>query len=189
MRAGKTLFWMWVGLTLLPLHQLGAASQWEWQGVDRVVVLGDVHGSYDKMMSLLFGTGVVDATGTWTGGDDHLVFVGDITDRGPDDRQVMDLLMQLQPEAQAAGGRVHVLLGNHEVMNMVGDLRYVDPKGFADFAKEEEKGKERELVRHGGHLYGLKAALRTTARDRPKARDSCRETSVSGISRLEPVTR
>jgi hypothetical protein len=104
-----------------------------------VVVIGDVHGSYDKLLKLLLGTGLVDADLSWTGGTDHLVLVGDMIDRGPDDRQVLDLVRRLQTEAVAAGGRVHALLGNHEVMNLSGDLRYVSDKGFRDFLPEEDK--------------------------------------------------
>jgi hypothetical protein len=104
-----------------------------------VVAIGDVHGSYDKLLKLLRGTALVDDQLAWTGDDTHLVFVGDMVDRGPDDRQVLDLARRLQTEAPADGGRVHTLLGNHEVMNMSGDLRYVSEKGFLDFRQEEIK--------------------------------------------------
>ena len=59
------------------------------------------------------------------GGEAHLVSLGDLLDRGNDSRAVMDLLMRLQEQAQQAGGRVHVVFGNHEQMNLIGDLRYV----------------------------------------------------------------
>ena len=114
-------------------------SAFEWQEVDRVVAIGDVHGSYDKLLKLLRGTKLVDQELSWTGGKDHLVLVGDMVDRGPDDRQVLDLVMRLQQEAAAAGGKLHALLGNHEVMNLSGDLRYVSDKGFRDFLPEEDK--------------------------------------------------
>jgi hypothetical protein len=114
-------------------------SPWQWDDVPRVVAIGDVHGSYDKLLKLLRGTGLVDDQLAWTGGGTHLVFVGDLVDRGPDDRQVLDLARRLQTEAAAAGGRVHPLLGNHEVMNLSGDLRYVSEKGFRDFLPEEDR--------------------------------------------------
>ena len=82
----------------------------------------------------------------WTGGRTHLVSLGDLLDRGADSRKVMDLLMRLQGEAAAAGGQVHVVLGNHEAMNVLGDLRYVDPGEYAAFAGEEPPG-QRDALR------------------------------------------
>ena len=74
--------------------------------------------------------GVADEDGHWVAGTTHLVQTGDFTDRGKDTRKVMDLLRRLQKEAKDAGGRAHVLLGNHEIMNILGDLRYVDPEEY-----------------------------------------------------------
>jgi hypothetical protein len=131
-----------------------ASSQWEWTDVPRVVVIGDVHGSYDKMLTLLEGTGLVDEGLGWIGGEDHLVFVGDLVDRGPDDRPVLDLVRSLQSEAEAAGGRVHPLLGNHEVMNMSGDFRYVSEKGFRDFLPQEDKKARNRAMQRFRNTYG-----------------------------------
>lgn len=109
----------------------------EWSDVPRIVAIGDVHGSLDKLLPLLRGTRLIDDNDVWSGGQDHLVFVGDLIDRGPNDRAVLDLARRLQQEAQAAGGRVHVLLGNHEVMNMSGDLRYVSKESYRAWLDEE----------------------------------------------------
>jgi len=100
---------------------------------DRVVVFGDVHGAYDQLVRLLRASGVVDGDLAWSAGTTHLVSLGDILDRGPDARSSLDLLIRLQTEAANAGGRVHVVLGNHEVMNLIGDLRYVPEAEFAAF--------------------------------------------------------
>jgi len=130
-----------LGLALLSATQLGQAeriSQWEWKGIDRVVAIGDVHGSYDDLVRLLRGTGLVDDGLAWTGGTAHLVMTGDLVDRGHDDRKVMELVMRLQGEAPAAGGQVHALLGNHDVMVLNRDLRYVDRKSYAAFAPDED---------------------------------------------------
>jgi hypothetical protein len=121
----------------------GQTSRWEWNGVDRIVALGDVHGRYGQLTSILQGTGLVDEQLRWTGEKDHLVLCGDLVDRGPDDREVMDMVRRLQGEAEAAGGRVHVVLGNHEVMNLVRDFRYVRPQGYASFAADE-RSKDRQ---------------------------------------------
>ncbi len=106
--------------------------------MDRIVAIGDVHASYDKFLALLRGTGLVDEGSSWTGGTSHLVLVGDLVDRGQDDRKVMDLAMRLQAEARAAGGEVHALLGNHDLMVLMRDLRYVDKKSYAAFAPDEK---------------------------------------------------
>ena len=119
----------------------------------RIVAFGDVHGDHAALVELLQTAGVVDAEGAWIAGDAHLVSVGDLLDRGPDSRAVMDLLMRLQGEAAAAGGRVHVVLGNHELMNLVGDLRYVAPGEYAAFAGDEDdalRAQTRALVRDAG---------------------------------------
>ncbi|MBN1240262.1 MAG: metallophosphoesterase [Gammaproteobacteria bacterium] len=108
-----------------------------WPAASRIVVVPDVHGAYDELTDLLEATGIVGAELEWAGGDARLVSLGDLLDRGPDSRRVMDLLMRLEREAPAAGGRVHVLLGNHELMNLTGDLRYVSADEFAAFAAEE----------------------------------------------------
>ena len=87
--------------------------------------------------------GIVDAQDRWAAGRTHVVSLGDLLDRGADSRKVMDLLMRLQGEAAAAGGQVHVVLGNHEAMNVLGDLRYVDPGEYAAYADMESAGRAR----------------------------------------------
>jgi hypothetical protein len=113
------------------------ASQWQYNGVERIVAVSDIHGAYDAMVATLRNADILDTELGWSGGGAHLVIVGDILDRGPDSRDAMDLLMRLQQEAEAAGGKVHVLIGNHEAMNLVGDLRYVARAEFEAFADEE----------------------------------------------------
>ncbi len=94
-------------------------------GVRRVVAVGDVHGSYDNLVKVLTLAGLLDRSGHWGGGKAVLVQVGDVLDRGVQTRPALDLLMLLEKEARQAGGRVIVLLGNHEVMNIMGDLSAV----------------------------------------------------------------
>jgi hypothetical protein len=117
-----------------------AHAQSEWDGVARVVAIGDLEGDYDKFADMLRTAGLIDAAGDWTGGQTHLVQLGDVPDRGPNSRMIMDLLMRLEPQARRAGGRVHALIGNHEAMNVEGDLRYVHPGEYAAFA---DRGSER----------------------------------------------
>ncbi|MFY0564410.1 metallophosphoesterase [Archangium lansingense] len=105
-------------------------------GVERVVAVGDVHGDVDALKDVLRLAKLIDEKGRWSGGKAHLVQTGDIPDRGERTREAFELLMRLQGEALKAGGRVHALLGNHEVMNMLGDLRYVAPGEMASFADQ-----------------------------------------------------
>jgi 3',5'-cyclic AMP phosphodiesterase CpdA len=119
------------------------AGQYRWTGVDRVVAMSDPHGAYDSMVRTLVSAGVIDESMTWSGGRTHLVITGDLLDRGADSRKIMDLVMRLESESVDSGGMVHLTLGNHEVMNLVGDLRYVSRDEYAAFA-EEESADERE---------------------------------------------
>lgn len=116
-----------------PSKPTTAAAQDAWTGVDRVVAVGDLHGDFEQFVTVLESAGLIDGSGNWTGGKTHLVQTGDIVDRGPDSRKIMDLLMKLEPQAQAAGGGVHALIGNHEAMDVYGDLRFVSPGEFAAF--------------------------------------------------------
>jgi hypothetical protein len=104
-----------------------------------ITVIGDIHGDFDDLVSLLQHCGLIDAQRHWTGDKATLIQIGDVLDRGPKPREALDLLMALQKEAAKKGGRVVVLLGNHEVMNMMGDLRYVTPQNYASFAGDNSQ--------------------------------------------------
>ncbi len=144
---------LFVTAALLILGAASAAANpsermavWEWTDVPKVVAIGDLHGSYDKLVQLLAGTELVDPELRWQGGEAHLVAAGDLLDRGTEGRAVMDLLRRLQDESSAAGGRVHVLLGNHEAMNLLRDTRDVHPAACRDFAGEESKQDRRAAL-------------------------------------------
>lgn len=100
----------------------------------RIIAIGDIHGSLEGFTAILKASGLIDATGKWSGGRAQLVQTGDYTDRGEGTRAVLDLLMALEPQAKSAGGRSLALLGNHEVMNLVAEVRDVTPEIFATFA-------------------------------------------------------
>ena len=108
-------------------------------GPARVVAVGDLHGDPEAALDVLRLAGLVDAQGRWSGGQAVLVQTGDTTDRGPSSRAVLELMVRLQAEAAAAGGQVIALLGNHEVMNLTGDWRYVSEADLADFGGEQAR--------------------------------------------------
>ena len=94
----------------------------------RIAVLSDIHGNYEALRTLLEAHGVISRRGAWRYGKGHLVVLGDLFDRGPRQLDVQWFLQGLQEQARRAGGRVHVLLGNHEMMVLSGDRRYVHPR-------------------------------------------------------------
>lgn len=108
-----------------------ALAQDEWHNVDRVVAVGDLHGDYGQYIRILKLNGLVDKRLKWTGGHTHLVQMGDVPDRGPNSLKIIRHLMKLEREARRAGGYVHALIGNHEAMNIEGDLRYTSPGDFS----------------------------------------------------------
>lgn len=113
------------------------------QSPTRIIAIGDIHGSIDGVTSILKAVGLIDGANKWTGGKTHLVQTGDYMDRGENTRAVMDLLMSLEKEADDGGGRATVLLGNHEVMNLLGETRDATNEIFAKFADaESEKRRE-----------------------------------------------
>jgi len=124
-----------------------------WTGVERVVAVGDVHGDYEALVSVLLSAGLIDSKNNWAGGQAHLVQLGDVPDRGADSRKAMDLLMTLEKQARRARGYVHVLIGNHEAMNVYGDLRYVSDGEYAAFAADESAEVQREAAK-AGHRPG-----------------------------------
>lgn len=102
-----------------------------------IYVVGDVHGAYESILKTLQTMNLVNKEKEWIGGESHFVSLGDLMDRGPSSRKIMDLYMSLQQQAASAGGRFHVVLGNHEVMNLTGDLRYLSEQEIAEFADDE----------------------------------------------------
>ncbi len=128
---------------LIVLFFVSAFSSSAQSGQARIVAVGDIHGDYEAFVSILREAKLIDSRRRWKGGKATLVQTGDFLDRGPKSREVMDLLMALEKQARKKGGQVIVLLGNHEMMNMTGDLRYVTPEDYANFAdKRSEKRRE-----------------------------------------------
>jgi hypothetical protein len=113
----------------------------------RILAIGDIHGAYEEFTAILKRVGLVDAKLAWSGGRATLVQTGDYTDRGAGVRPVLDLLMRLEREAKSAGGQVVTLLGNHEVMNLIGDWRDVTPEICATFATSKSETRREDAYR------------------------------------------
>lgn len=133
-------------VVLVDLRPRASAAPCEFDNVDRIVAIGDVHGAFERFMEILQTAEIVDRNGRWSGGKTHLVQLGDVLDRGPDSRKAFDLLARLEREAASAGGRVHSLIGNHEVMRLIGDLRYITPGEYAAFATRDSPNVRKEFV-------------------------------------------
>lgn len=105
--------------------QLSADS---YSGIKQIVALSDVHGQFEVLVTLLQRHNIIDAQHNWTFGDGHMVMTGDMFDRGHQVNEVLWLMYKLDAQATAAGGKLHLLMGNHEQMVLRGDLRYIHPR-------------------------------------------------------------
>ncbi len=109
------------------LHKV-ERPDWDYTMPEKLFVMSDPHGNLDCVVSLLRANGIMDENYCWTYGKNHLAVVGDVFDRGNDVLQIFWLLYKLEQEATEAGGRLHFLLGNHEPLVLMDDLRYTKPK-------------------------------------------------------------
>ena len=107
----------------------------------RIVAVGDLHGDFSAWIDIARDAKLVDPANHWIGGKTVLVQTGDMVDRGADSLKIIRHLQQLDGEAKRAGGRVIVLMGNHEAMQVIGDFRYVTPGEYAAFADRQSKAR------------------------------------------------
>ncbi len=126
----------------------------------RIVAIGDLHGDLDVTRRVLRLVGAIDAANNWIGGELAIVQVGDLIDRGPDDRAVIDFMHELKTKASTAGGSVHLLNGNHEAMNVQFDFRYVHPAAWQPFADIEHDSNDDQLLTYAEEKRGRVAAFR-----------------------------
>jgi len=111
------------------------------QSQPRIVAIADVHGDVSSFTAILQRAGLVDESGRWAGGSTVLVQLGDLLDRRPDAKQVMTLAMALESAAPRTGGRAIFLIGNHEAMNAMGELRDVVAATYATFVDAESQSR------------------------------------------------
>ena len=125
---------------------IASSSSWAAApAAQRIVAVGDLHGDYQAWITIAAAAGLVDKSGHWAGGKATLVQLGDIVDRGPESLKIVRSLQQLQKEAPRKGGKVIVVLGNHEAMNLIGDYRYTSPGDYAAFADDQSAARREKL--------------------------------------------
>ncbi len=124
-----------------------------------MVAIGDLNGAFDALVDILRGTGIVNQRLRWAAGQDELVQLGDLFNRGEGAVAALRLLLRLQREAKRVGGKVTIMLGNHEVMTALGHEGYCTEGEYLSFASAEERRAWPERVRR---------ALRRIVKHRPQ---------------------
>lgn len=115
---------------------------------DKIFATSDIEGNFNTFYSLLVGNKIMDQNFNWIYGKGHLVIAGDMIDRGSNVIPCLWLLYKLEKDAATKGGKVHYILGNHDVMNLQNDIRYVDSK-YIELAKIlSEKKDKKEAYKH-----------------------------------------
>jgi hypothetical protein len=112
------------------LHPLDTTHASSFENAERIIFFSDIEGEFEPFREMLIQNKVVDKDYNWVFGNGLLVIAGDLFDRGNEVTSYLWLLYKLEDEARLKGGAVHVILGNHEIMNLSGDNRYVQPKYF-----------------------------------------------------------
>jgi hypothetical protein len=152
-------------VALLPILTLALVLVAAAPAPTRVVAVGDIHGAYQALVSVLQRAKIVNTAGQWVGGGATFVQIGDVLDRGERVRDCLDFLMGLESKAAKAGGKLIPLIGNHETMNMMHDLRYATPAIYRSFATDRsQKVQEKAyqdylnfLSSHRDHKHALTA--------------------------------
>jgi hypothetical protein len=139
------LFLVLLAFLLVPVSRAQKLPPSVHEGVERIIVVGDIHGDYDQLIEVLRSAEVIDERNRWIAGRTHLVQLGDLPDRGPDTLKAFEFLKKLESQARRKRGRVHVLIGNHDAMNMWGNLKYVTPEEYAAFVnRNSERNRDYE---------------------------------------------
>jgi len=100
----------------------------EFSNIDKIIAISDIHGQYKLFVKILREYNIIDEKNNWSFGNDHLIIVGDIFDRGPQVNEALWLVYKLEHQAKESGGKLHYLMGNHEEMIINKDFRYVNDK-------------------------------------------------------------
>jgi hypothetical protein len=121
---------------IVPLKKSYREERSEFRKPSKLFVISDIEGQYVYFKQLLQAAGVMDENFNWTFGKGHLVICGDVFDRGNQVAECLWLIYLLEDKAKEEGGYVHFILGNHEIMNLNRDYRYVNPK-YMELAQQK----------------------------------------------------
>lgn len=123
------------GIFLPPIPSTPASpSDTFYPSPDRLIAVGDIHGDLEKCKQSLLLAGLIDDAGNWCGGSSTVVQVGDILDRGSDEIKTLYFLERLKRQAVNSGGKIITMNGNHEMMNMDGDFRFITVDSLKEFS-------------------------------------------------------
>ena len=150
---------LWSRLVLLAMV-LALAVPATGAPLHRIVAVGDLHGDFSAWRDILRSASLVDNKGHWTGGDTILIQTGDAVDRGPNSLEIIEDLMRLQKEAARSHGQLIAMVGNHEAMNLTGDLRYISAADYAGYADG------RSALRRENVYNSNKTAIETAYREK-----------------------
>lgn len=95
---------------------------------NKISVISDIEGDFELFYNYLFNNKIIDKNCNWIFGSGHLICLGDFFDRGSDVTATLWLCYKLEQEAEKEGGKVHFILGNHEINNTMGLKDYVHTK-------------------------------------------------------------
>ena len=115
----------------------------EYKMPEKLIAISDIEGNFDGFSGFLKKNGIIDSNFNWIFKNGHLVLVGDFVDRGNSVTQVLWLIYKLEKQAKKNGGKVHFILGNHEIMNFQGNGGYNQEK-YIKVAQELSKKEEWE---------------------------------------------
>jgi len=135
----------------------------------RLVAIGDLHGDFQKAVKAFRVAGLIDESTNWVGGETVAVQVGDVLDRGGAEIRIFHFLEKLKRQAASQGGALHVLNGNHEIMNVAGRFRYATAEGLEEFHRWEK------VLRFGEKLKCM------CHKDGEKCRAGIPELSATGL--------
>ncbi len=112
----------------IKLEKINLKSDDKYKNAGKIMAIGDLHGGFEELCTFLINNKITDKDLNWIWGNGHLVFAGDVFDRGDKVTECFWLIYKLEQEASLAGGKVHLILGNHEIMQLSGDKRYLAKK-------------------------------------------------------------
>lgn len=138
-----------------PLEKVSLSSKLFRPASTNIVAIGDLHGDLRAARKALLLAKVIDNADRWVGGTTVVVQTGDEIDRGDEDKEVLELFEKLKGDAKSAGGELIALNGNHELMNVAQDFRYVSKHSFEEFA-DKDPGKAASEGLQSGRAQAFK---------------------------------